>query len=398
MSYSRADSEFALRLARDLKAAGAMVWLDQLDIRPGDPWDRSIEAALDAARFMLVILSPASSNSENVRNEIAFALEEGKIVIPVLHKECFVPLQLRRAQRIDFSADYTRGLTDLLAFLGVAQPNEAVLDQAAEDEAKRHAAWQAREAEAHRLRGVESERMREAEAERHRQEGQRAAEQGAAERSARGEAGHLAKAGAARRQAELDERPTGAQQPRGTETAQPNLDAGSTQVSAKLRVPTSRRNLAIAAAVLVALSAGLFLWLRPNWSVAPSRPLRTLTGHSAAVASVAFSPDGRTLASGSADKTVKLWDVASGALIRTLSGHTDYVESVAFSPNGRTLASGSVDKTIKLWDVASGALIQTLSGHANTVWFVTFSPDGRTLASGSDDKTIKLWDVSDLAK
>ncbi len=78
------------------------------------------------------------------------------------------------------------------------------------------------------------------------------------------------------------------------------------------------------------------------------------------VMSVAFAPDGRMLASGSNDSTIKLWDVASGREVRTLSGHTSDVWSVAFSPDGRTLASGSRDKTIKLWDVASGQLIRSL--------------------------------------
>jgi uncharacterized caspase-like protein len=130
------------------------------------------------------------------------------------------------------------------------------------------------------------------------------------------------------------------------------------------------------------------------WDVASGREIRTLSGHSSAVASVAFSPDGRTLASGSGDHTIKLWDVASGREIRTLSGHSDVVWSVAFSPDGRTLASASWDHTIKLWDVASGHEIRTLSGHSDGVKSVVFSPDGRTLASGSFDYTIKLWDVA----
>jgi WD40 repeat protein len=70
--------------------------------------------------------------------------------------------------------------------------------------------------------------------------------------------------------------------------------------------------------------------------------------------------------------------------------------SVAFSPDGRLLASGSRDKTIKLWEVASGSLVRTLTGHTDSVFSVAFSPDGRLLASGSDDNTIRLWDISDL--
>ena len=127
------------------------------------------------------------------------------------------------------------------------------------------------------------------------------------------------------------------------------------------------------------------------WDVATGRSIATLTGHSAWVVSVAFSPDGKTLASGSVDKTIKLWDVATRRSIATLTGHSDLVLSVAFSPDGKTLASGSWDNTIKLWDVATGASIATLTGHSRGVNSVAFSPDGKTLASGSDDKTIKIW-------
>jgi WD40 repeat protein len=125
--------------------------------------------------------------------------------------------------------------------------------------------------------------------------------------------------------------------------------------------------------------------------------LRTLTGHTSRLYSVAFSPDGETLASGSSDNTIKLWDVSSGMLVRTLSGHTSYVYSVAFSPDGETtLASGSVDHTIKLWDVASGILLRTLTGHTSNVHSVAFSSYGETLASGSNDGTVLLWDVASI--
>ncbi|MBD2568630.1 protein kinase domain-containing protein [Anabaena lutea] len=129
------------------------------------------------------------------------------------------------------------------------------------------------------------------------------------------------------------------------------------------------------------------------WDVKTGNLLQTLTGHSYTVWSVAYSPNGQTLASGSSDKTIKLWNVNTGKLLQTLTGHSDEVYSVAYSPDGQTLATGSNDNTIKLWDVKTGNLLQTLTGHSYTVYSVAYSPDGQTLASGSRDKTIKLWDV-----
>jgi WD40 repeat protein len=121
--------------------------------------------------------------------------------------------------------------------------------------------------------------------------------------------------------------------------------------------------------------------------------VNTLKGHEDSVGSVGFSPDGKKLASGSYDKTIKIWDVTTGKVLNTLKGHEGWVGSVGFSPDGKKLASGSYDKTIKIWDVTTGKVLNTLKGHESLVWSVGFSPDGKKLA-GSYDKTIKIWDVT----
>ena len=129
----------------------------------------------------------------------------------------------------------------------------------------------------------------------------------------------------------------------------------------------------------------------------PVTLFKTLIGHTSLVLSIAFSPDGKTLASSSYDETIKLWDVDSGTLVTTLSDQSersDGVWSVAFSPDGKTLAADSENKTIKLWNVDAGKVMGNFSGHAGAILSVAFSRSGRILASGSWDNTVKLWDVT----
>ncbi|MEW6491081.1 MAG: NB-ARC domain-containing protein [Cyanobacteriota bacterium] len=132
------------------------------------------------------------------------------------------------------------------------------------------------------------------------------------------------------------------------------------------------------------------------WDVATGQCRKTLEGHSDIVFSVAFSSVGAMLASGAQDCTVRLWDIETGQCLHVLEGHISWIQSVAFSPDGQILATGCSDETIRLWDVATGQCIRTWQEdtHGYGIWSITFSPDGTTLASGGTDQQVRLWDVS----
>ena len=112
-SYSRADKDFVVRLAKDLRSADVNLWIDQLDIAPGDRWDRAVEEALAAAPGVLVVLSPESVDSQNVMDEVSLAFDEKKRIVPILLRQCNVPFRLRRVQHVDFTDSYDVGLAAL---------------------------------------------------------------------------------------------------------------------------------------------------------------------------------------------------------------------------------------------------------------------------------------------
>lgn len=129
------------------------------------------------------------------------------------------------------------------------------------------------------------------------------------------------------------------------------------------------------------------------WDTAAGRPVRTLLGHQKTIHSLAFSPDGKQLLSGSADTTAIVWNPATGEPVRTFRGHTGPVLSVAFSPDGARVLTGSADRTAVLWNAQSGEQLQQLKGHTREVMAVAYSPDGTKLATSSGDRSGALWEA-----
>ena len=196
-----------------------------------------------------------------------------------------------------------------------------------------------------------------------------------------------------REKREAEERKREAEQ-RERERKQREEEARRREAEAEIRKAERKawwkRNISkflISLAVIALSVTGLLIYL--NWDYS----LKTLTGHSKYVYSVAASPDGKYLASGSYDKTLIIWDAKSGEKLQTLEGHSIFVKSVSWSPDGKYLASGSSDETVIIWDAKSGQRLKTLEGHSYYVYSVCWSPDGKYLASGSWDKTIKIWGV-----
>lgn len=125
LSYSRADEHFALRFANDLRSLGVVMWVDQLNIRPSEHWDRAIERALRSCRNVVVILSPRAVESDNVADEISLAIDSGKSVIPVMLEPCRLPLRLARMHLIDATGGYEDALKQCLAEISSAKTSSA---------------------------------------------------------------------------------------------------------------------------------------------------------------------------------------------------------------------------------------------------------------------------------
>lgn len=409
-SYCRADSEFALRLAEDLKAAGANVWMDMLDIEPGTPWDRVVQEALKLCPRVLVILSPVSVDSENVLDEVSFALSKQKRVIPVLYRECDVPLRLARLQYVDFRSDYAHALKALLKALGVEQALAPTTP-----------------AQPQNRKRIQTLNAPQPATQKRPQDQDRTPSKQQAAKSHR------------KRTSEAVHKPvaSGKKQTPARVTDTPPLTVWEVETPRDLHKLRLHKeyvgDVAVSADGTIAASASgngeVKIWsvdggseflLEKNshplfavamtedgrcvisgsldgaikaWDVHSRQQLYTLSGHATGVLALRLSSDGRRLVSASFDKTLKVWDLGNGREVRTLQGHSDAVWGLALTRDGRTAVSASSDKSLKVWDVESGRLLHTLAGHSDGVTGVAVDADGRIAVSASRDNTLKVWQL-----
>jgi photosystem II stability/assembly factor-like uncharacterized protein len=330
-SYSREDSEFALKLAADLKAAGAKVWLDQLDIHPGDRWDRAVEDALIHSPRLLVILSPASVNSTNVMDEVSFALEEKKTVIPVMHKDCTVPFRLRRVHYADFRQDYACGLRELLKIMapgqGAGRSGSAISDVEGQGQSNVPDARELqRETDQARL---EDEHQKTAKQTRLQQEDKQAAEQPRVEQDRRRATEGTAVEGHRRKSAEKIEGAKGEQEQTDRAAQKKVLDTGlrgalraSKFEPSQIVSRTIRRPLVAGALVFISVIGS---WLVLHYrSSAPQKPGGSNTNEPLKPATDAwpiFGKEWKARISGTEESLQSIFATADGKRLWAVGGH-----------------------------------------------------------------------------
>jgi WD40 repeat protein len=128
-------------------------------------------------------------------------------------------------------------------------------------------------------------------------------------------------------------------------------------------------------------------WDAQTWT------LKHVSNQDSGINEVAFSPDGKMVASCGGGELIQVWNVETGELILSLKGDKHWHRTVAFSPDSKIVAAGGADRNVRLWDVQTGQLIETLKGHTDQIYSISFSPDGKTLASTSQDETVRLWPI-----
>lgn len=413
ISYSRRDKVFTQKLYEALTAANRIVWADWDSIPAASDWDAEIKQGIQETNSVLFVLSPEWIKSNECRKEMVHAVAMGKRLFPILYipvdpKD--VPPELAKINWVYLrdSDDFDKGFQTLCSAMDTdlewIKTHTRIQVRAVEWEKKNRSASFA-------LRGEDLTEGEKFIAE--------AANKTPVPTALQSEYILASRTDATKRQRQTLAGVTVALV---VSIALGVVAFFQRQEAVKQAKISRSGELAAQTQLLITsnLQDSTLLGIEAfrEWDTLQSRSalldstntnpqlIQFFTGHSDQVRSIAFSPDGKTLASGNLDKTIRLWDVATGKQIgHPLTGHKNGVSSIAFSPNGKILASGSWDSTVILWDTSTGEPIgQPLVRHKGHIYSVAFSPDGKTLASGGCQELdssencmsgeIILWDVA----
>jgi WD40 repeat protein len=358
ISHSSRDDDFITRLAADLRAAGLQTFVDHEDIQPSQDWDATVQAALESTDVMVLVLSPRSVASQNVKVEWSFFLDLGKPIYPILLEDCEIPFRLRLFQYVNFTqGDDHKATKQLLAALVGRKRARKASSKKPTAEQPRITPGNVRRVDALLVLSGHRDTVR------------------AVAFSADGQ---MIASGS-------DDK---------------NVRLWYTLRRTRIKTlighekPVTAVDFSPDGARLASASEDRTIRL---WDVAKRFCLTALAGHTAGVNGVAFGPAGSLLASASDDSTVRLWDAASRKPVCTLGAHDGPASDVAFSPDGSLLVSGGIDRCVRLWAVAERRELAALD-VPDAVRRLAFSPDGSLLAVALDGGGVTLMNVAKREK